>query len=135
MTSFPAIKVPAYEFFFNLVVCPNSYGVKNVSLFLSCLSINRFISRDLAHLFYLVTMGVSPRKQVGLTGLDSFLATFTASCQVSLDTKERFRSWIIFPSGWLKTFSSAKNWSWKRQEKHKFYITMTNLNHLGHFRQ
>ena len=35
MTGFPTIKVPAYEFFFNLVVCPNPYGVKNVSLYFS----------------------------------------------------------------------------------------------------
>ena len=35
MTGFPTIKVPAYEFYFNLVVCPNPYGVKNVSLYFS----------------------------------------------------------------------------------------------------
>ena len=76
--------------------------------------VNAFIARAQAHLLYLATMGVSLQKQVGLTGLDFFLTTYTASCQVSPKITEKFRFWIIFPPGWLKTFYSAKNWTWLR---------------------
>ena len=134
MSGFPAIKVPAYEFYFNLVVCPNPYGVKDVSLYTSYYVCKRIYCQGSSS-FVILSNNEGQLTETGGTHWLRFLPDHIY-CFLPSFSKDNGEVQVLdhLPSWLVEDFLFCKELDLAEVGNDEIYKTMFNPNLIGHFR-